>query len=1054
MSTDRWQTIDRLFAEGLKLPADARAVLVTRKCAGDEELQRDVLSLLASAESSGEYLEIPALERLATAMATDGWSLRPGQRVGAYAVRELVGAGAVGEVWRATDERLNRDVAIKVLLPHLSSDPERVRHFAEEARTAGSLNHPNILSVHDVGAHGGAPFIVSEYVDGESLRTRLKRGPLPIETAIAVALQIARGLAAAHGRGIVHRDLKPDNIFLRADGGVKILDFGLATLKAGVSSSIGRDAQASADLTRIAGTPGYTAPEQLDGHEADVRSDLFALGVTMYEMLAGDRPFRGDSAIGTLRATLDLEPSDLRLLRQDLSPSLAMIVLRLLEKKPERRFQSTDELLQVLEAAADARKSSSHRSIALHTVVAATALVVALSIGAVFTLRSGRSDNSISVGANGRPAVAVLNFINMTGTVDGAWLSTGVPSMLLTGLAQTPGLDIVSAQRVHEALRDAGHTDLSALNRSQAAEVARRAGAGAVVAGTIYRSGDEIRIDAQVEELATGRVLAADSVSGKDVFVLADSLAARIRTGIGFGDSVDLRRITDVSSTSIAAYRLYTRGLDASVNLRWQESAKFLEQAVVIDPSFAEAHLRLAAAYGGVGQMAARDQALRRAFAQADKLSERHRLLLAVRLESDTAQKAQLLDTLLTRFPDVEEAYPLASMLYDPDVGPLPNLEKLLAIARAGVMVLPASAQTRNAYGYALLETGRFAEAAREFEEYARLAPLEPNPFDSLGDAYLLLGEPAKAVELYSRAIAIDRGWSTNGLAYALGMLGRYREAIAAEPSFPQVKAIVMSRAGRYSDAERLIRSGIATAHANENALLVAGLHVMSASLALERKDFASVLRQATAAREPLSSTPVGFAQNMSFIADTLAGLAELGLGRIGRAQALADTQARTLRASNSVDRFWHGILKGELALARGDSTAATRAFSAGELPKRVVSWERDPGAVLTNNLILRDGPARAAHARGDTADAIHKYRQLLANGPELKWVSLYEPRYVLQLARLLDAAGDRQAARIEYGRFLQLWKDADANLPELAEARRAVAARITTNEVAAVSER
>ena len=199
-----------------------------------------MLSLLAAAESSGTFLERPAFERLGRAMADDGWSLRPGERLGTYLVRELLGAGAAGEVWRATDERLNRDVAIKLLRPHLSSDPQRTRRFAEEARTAGSLNHPNIVSVYDVGDHGGVPFIVSECVDGESLRMRLKRGPLPIEMAAAVALQMARGLSAAHARGIIHCDLKPDNLFIRADGGVKILDFGLAKLKTAPGAGVGR----------------------------------------------------------------------------------------------------------------------------------------------------------------------------------------------------------------------------------------------------------------------------------------------------------------------------------------------------------------------------------------------------------------------------------------------------------------------------------------------------------------------------------------------------------------------------------------------------------------------------------------------------------------------------------------------------------------------------------------------------------------------------------------------------------------------------------------------
>ena len=639
-----------------------------------------------------------------------------------------------------------------------------------------------------------------------------------------------------------------------------------------------------------------------------------------------------------------------------------------------------------------------------------------------------------------------MNFVNTTGTEDTAWLSTGIQSMLLTGLAQTPGLDIVSPQRVHEALKLAGHTDLASLDRSEAADVARRAGAGAVVAGTIYQSRGEIRIDAQIEDLASGRVLAAHSVTGTDVFALADSLATRIRTGIGLGDAVELRRITDVSSTSIAAYRLYVKGLDASVNVRWPEAVTWLEQAIAIDPTFAEAHLRLASAYEGLGQIAARDRALGNASAHAAKLSERHRLLLAVALEADPrgdpSRRAQLLDELLTRFPDVEEAYPVAFGLYHPVPGVFPNLEKLLTIARTGATVLPASPQARNMYAFALTEAGRLTEAIREFEEYARLAPREPNPFDSIGGVYLSLGAPAEAIQSYSRALAIDPSFpSGSGLAYALGMLGRYEEAIAAKPSIVHVNAFLVARTGRYAEAERILRSGLARAQNDGNMFIAAGIHLTSAALSLERKDYAAVQREVAAIRGPLSGVPPGFARYWSLIADTLGGLADLGLGRTGRAEALADSQARTFRPSHTVERFWHWILQGELALARGDATGAARAFSAGEIPGSRISVDI-PGAVVTRNLILRDGVARAAHARGDLSAAIEIYRRLLANGPNQKYVGLYEPRYVLQLARLLEQAGDRDAARTEYSRFLDLWKHADANLPELAEARRALAVK------------
>ena len=399
MSADRWQTLDRLFIEALQLPAEARAALLARECGTDEQLRREVLSLLTAVESSGTFLERPALERLARAMAADGWSLRQGERLGTYTVRELLGAGAVGEVWRATDERLNRDVAIKLLRPHLSSDPQRTRRFAEEARTAGSLNHPNILSVYDVGEHAGVPFIVSEYVEGESLRMRLKRGPLSIDVAAAVALQMARGLSAAHARGIIHCDLKPDNVFIRADGGVKILDFGLARLKTAPATLADLP---EVTVSSLAGTAGYIAPEQVLGKEADVRSDLFALGVTMFEMLSGARPFKGDSVVETLNATLTLTPADLGAARPDVPASLSRTVMRLLERAPESRFQSAEEVIQTLEEATTAARASSQRAL---PILIAAVVVTTLGIVAALMWPTAPPAGTVALGSSGSTSI-------------------------------------------------------------------------------------------------------------------------------------------------------------------------------------------------------------------------------------------------------------------------------------------------------------------------------------------------------------------------------------------------------------------------------------------------------------------------------------------------------------------------------------------------------------------------------------------------------------------------------------------------------------------------
>jgi len=363
MSNDAWDRVVRIFAEARALPPDQRSAFLAEACGPDDAARRDVLGLLVADDSAGSFMEQPALDRLAAAVAFEGWRLQPGEHIGAYTVVRLLGSGGAGEVWRARDERLGRDVAIKVLLPHYSADPERLRRFAEEARTAGALNHSNILTVYDVGEHRGIPYLVSECLEGQSLRQRIAAGPVRADEAVTLTLGLARGLAAAHARGIIHRDLKPENTFIRSDGIVRILDFGLAKLQSSLEE--GQDAPTHTVSGVILGTAGYMSPEQISGGAVDARTDLFSVGVMLFEMLTGRNPFRGASTFETLHAVLTVDPPDLS--ESGIPPALAGIVIRLLSKSPEGRFQSALDLAWALEQGTGRVAGTPTRSTAMRT---------------------------------------------------------------------------------------------------------------------------------------------------------------------------------------------------------------------------------------------------------------------------------------------------------------------------------------------------------------------------------------------------------------------------------------------------------------------------------------------------------------------------------------------------------------------------------------------------------------------------------------------------------------------------------------------------------------
>ena len=329
-------------------------------------------------------------------------SLAAGSRLGPYEILAPLGAGGMGEVYRARDPRLGREVAIKVLPASFSQDPDRLKRFEQEARAAGILNHPNITAVHDIGTADGAPYIVTELLEGETLRNRLLSGPLPVRKAIDYAVQMAKGLAAAHEKGIVHRDLKPENLFLTKDGRVKILDFGLAKLKSG------KDEHGQTDLKTVSGgtepgvvlgTMGYMSPEQVRGRAADRRSDLFAFGTILHEMLSGQRAFRGDTAADTITAILTKEPPDLSQTNKEIHPGLDRIVRHCLEKNPEERFESARDLAFDLDAlsgvssptavAAAAAPALKKRWLAPALAAVAVALAAGLAAGYRFGKKAG-----------------------------------------------------------------------------------------------------------------------------------------------------------------------------------------------------------------------------------------------------------------------------------------------------------------------------------------------------------------------------------------------------------------------------------------------------------------------------------------------------------------------------------------------------------------------------------------------------------------------------------------------------------------------------------------
>jgi serine/threonine protein kinase len=347
MSPERWQQVKEIFNSAINYRPEERGVFLSQACSGDENLRREVESLIASHEQSGEFIDQPAFVAAASLLADEKVELRAGDTIGSYQVLSFISRGGMGEVYLAEDKRLGRRVALKLLPSSFTTNDDRLRRFEQEARAASALNHPNIITIYEIRQAANSHVIATEFVEGETLRQRLSRSGLTLSETLNIAIQIADALAAAHKAGIIHRDIKPENVMLRPDGYVKVLDFGLAKLSEQAPPAVAAEAptiQVRTGSGIVIGTAGYMSPEQARGLGVDHRSDIFSLGAVIYEMIARRKPFEGETPSDTLAAILKTEPPSLSRLAQGVPTELVRIVTKSLRKDREERYQVVKDL--------------------------------------------------------------------------------------------------------------------------------------------------------------------------------------------------------------------------------------------------------------------------------------------------------------------------------------------------------------------------------------------------------------------------------------------------------------------------------------------------------------------------------------------------------------------------------------------------------------------------------------------------------------------------------------------------------------------------------------
>ena len=693
--------------------------------------------------------------------------LQKGETLGPYVVLEPIGAGGMGEVYRARDPRLARDVAIKIL-SNLSGADALLR-FEREARATAALAHPNILTIFDVGVHDDLPFLVTEILDGQTLRARLTAGPLQSTVAVELGMQLLRGVAAAHALRIVHRDLKPENIFVSRDGTLKILDFGLAKLK--LETAAGHEVTLDVSTEgKLVGTPAYMAPEQIRGEPADERADLFAAGAILYEMLSGQSPFRRDNWVETLAAILHESPAPLA---APIPPGLERLILHCLEKDRSARFQSARDVSFALESLQGDWSGRSDPNLRNRNEAAA------LGLGAHASMPEGlqrsmpeRPHTSLTERTPG-PSIAVLPFVDMSPTRDQDYLCDGIAEELINSLAHIQGLRVASRSSSFQFRTTA--VDIRA--------VGARLGVATVMEGGVRKMGEQLRVTVQLVDVANGYQLWSQRFDRQleDVFAIqdeiAESVATMLRGLLSHQEKEAIRRPEAV----VEAYEYVLRGRQLVHRFQratLEAARRMFERAIEIDANYALAHTGLAEVHAWVYEWWGGDAT---DFAAAERASQKA-LELAPNLPEAHAARGFVL-SLDRRYAEAEKEFveairldPIsfeAQYLFGRVSFARGEIERSVDLFRQAASIRPDDFQSVILLSQSLRMLGREKEALEAGREGVRRAEqrLEFDPADaralSLGaNAWDDIGQRQKALSWSKLAIELhpnDQGVLLNG---------------------------------------------------------------------------------------------------------------------------------------------------------------------------------------------------------------------------------------------------------------------------------------------------
>lgn len=974
--------------------------------------------------------------------------LSPGTEVSQFKVIKKIGAGGMAEVYLAEDTRLQRKVILKFLLEQYASEPEIKARFTQEAQAAAKLNHPNIITIHEVSEYQGRPYIAMEYLPGGTLKNLMATHELTFKEIIDIGIQVGDGLNRAHESGIVHRDIKPQNLLMDKDGRLKIADFGLAKVKGGSKITTGGS---------TFGTMAYMSPEQTRGEAVDRRSDIFSFGVVFYEMVSRHQPFKGDNAAAIINSILNEKPEPLARYKASVPDGFQRLVDKALEKDRAERYQHMDDVVADLRRmrrslefsesgrlVAAGRSSESRRRLLTIFVPAAlvAALILLFFVFEPFRVEMGPKQEALAT----ENSLAVMSFDNLTDPEDSNKYSKMITSLLITDLSSSDYLRVVSRQRLYDILKLMGREGATSVDRSVATEVASRAGAKYILTGDILQTEPTIVLTSEVSVAETGEILAThrvDGAEGEDLFAVVDRLTAEIKASLALPEHATVeidRPISDVTTHSPEAYRYYLDGVDYAAQLYTEEAYQSFRKAIEYDSTFAMAYFQMALVSG----MEVRTKLIEKAVEYADHASEKESMYIRqfeALTNSDYERALEIVEELAAKYPDDKEALLRLGDLYK---SLRHDNEKAIEYYRKAVEIDPLYKNAYNIMAYTYNEMGDVENMLWAINKYIELAPDEANPYDSRGDLLARNGRLDGAMESYKKAIEIkpDFYFSVEKLGHMYlykrdyDKAAEYYAMLSSADSKDwraegrECMALIFMHQGKFDEALEVIDAAI-TADRMEGAGKTTHPEkfFQKSRIYMETNEIAKAIEEyelGMKVSQAVNPNDVGLGRHFYVYLLILAG-------REDEADIVFEHLQKDLTEQAEVYEPLRLMAESLREQARGNAgSAADLAVSAFES----VSYARsisDFGARYFLGLTLLDA--------GRLSEAVREFEHILGSYDETRaMVPIWSVKSHYHLAVAYEMSGWRDKAIEQYETFLDTWSEADDGIPAVYEARERLA--------------